>query len=437
MPTQQGPLYYPPPAPTGRPGSQVALTPQQKFEQEQQAYQQQLADAQTQRNRSQQQYLQQQGMAVNQKSLSDLQVSDAYKGLSGATPTNPYAQAASGGPGGTGGAGGGGNPAALAASRGGLTFADAEALRQKNAQQTSQQSNATLGNQQDQSNMRLQAQLAQQADTAKYGAQGSQQQAALEAQAALEKSHQAAVAGLQTQKVGADASMQQAALGSQANLQTQKLNSDASLQQANITAQAERMREANLASAGLQKSGFEGQGNLQNSKFAADAARQAESEKAQSDILAQQAGYQTAAEQRRLEAIKGLMGSVGGGGDGGGGPATDPGIATQEDNARNAAFAHAKDQAGDIGRSALTSLQNNLGARGLGGSGLATSEAGKVINQGATQLGETSRGQAVDAAGNARARASEQFQGNLVRRGQDNSMKAALAGLIGAGGKAY
>lgn len=93
-----------------------------------------------------------------------------------------------------------------------------------------------------------------------------------------------------------------------------------------------------------------------------------------------------------------------------------------EQAANQAALARAKDTAGQIGRSAMNSLSDVMGARGMGvSSGLGLNEAGGIIGEGARQVGDVNREQQIQALAHNRARASEQYQGNLTQRGQDLS----------------
>jgi hypothetical protein len=98
-------------------------------------------------------------------------------------------------------------------------------------------------------------------------------------------------------------------------------------------------------------------------------------------------------------------------------------ITGPEDAARAAVFARAKDNAGLIGRSAVSALQNTMGARGLGSSSLATGDVAQVVNQGATQLGDVNREQSIQDLDAIRKRAAEQFQGAVTERGQDVALR--------------
>lgn len=154
----------------------------------------------------------------------------------------------------------------------------------------------------------------------------------------------------------------------------------------------------------------------------------------------QEADLQAVAEQRRLASLQGLMqgfGGVGGGGAGGG-TAEVPysggggGAIGGEAAANDAALARAKDVAGQTGRSALTALNETMGARGLTGSGIATGQTAGVINQGAQQIGDVNREQLIQQLAANRQRASEQYQGQIAQRGQNiNAQQGYLSSLMG------
>lgn len=165
----------------------------------------------------------------------------------------------------------------------------------------------------------------------------------------------------------------------------------------------------------------------------------------------QEAGLQAAAEQRRLAMFSPFFDKFTNMYQSGSGGVAPPpqvqnidfgGISGAENAAQAAAFARAKDKAGQIGRSATNALANVFGARGLSGSGLAVNQMGGVLGEQATQLGEVNREQAIQSANIARQRASELMQAQLAQRGQDvtqrgqnieaaRSQQQALLGLIG------
>ena len=96
----------------------------------------------------------------------------------------------------------------------------------------------------------------------------------------------------------------------------------------------------------------------------------------------------------------------------------DIGIIDDEDAVRNA-YARAKDTAGQHGRAAMDALNDVLGARGMVGSGIGVNEAGGVIAEGARQLGDFNREQAIQRVENERWRQGTNYQGRINQRGQN------------------
>lgn len=94
-----------------------------------------------------------------------------------------------------------------------------------------------------------------------------------------------------------------------------------------------------------------------------------------------------------------------------------------EDAANSAAYGRAKDVAGQQGRAALDALHDVMGARGLTGSGISMNRAGGVIGAANSNLADVNREQLIQSLAQNRARASEQFQGNIAQRGQDVSLR--------------
>lgn len=217
----------------------------------------------------------------------------------------------------------------------------------------------------------------------------------------------------------------------QLGLQESGQQSAAQLQASQLQAAKDKQAQAEAAAAGLQKSGFAGQMDLQTNANNASLASQTQHEKAGSDLLNQQAGLQAKADLAHQASIDALMKQFTGPTVAGAGQDfVDPGLA-QESTANAAAFARAKDQAGQIGRSSVTALQNVGAARGFrSGSGITNSAVGQAINQGATQLGDVNREQAITGATLARQRASEQYQGRIAQRGQNMNLAGSVAGLM-------
>ena len=113
---------------------------------------------------------------------------------------------------------------------------------------------------------------------------------------------------------------------------------------------------------------------------------------------------------------------------GGGGVGSLPPIAMPDTSAANtAAFGRAKDQAGQTTRASLTALRDEMAARGLRGSGIEGAEVGNTIARGAAGVNEFTREQAIQDARNLTDRASQEYQGRIVQRGQDLSAAQANA----------
>lgn len=105
--------------------------------------------------------------------------------------------------------------------------------------------------------------------------------------------------------------------------------------------------------------------------------------------------------------------------------------------ATNAAFATAKDQAGAMSRASLTSLNDELGASGMVGSGAQVQGTRDIINTGAGQMGQVSRDLAGKTADQAADFAKMGYQGAITQRGQDIGAQEAAAQLAEQRQEAY
>lgn len=92
--------------------------------------------------------------------------------------------------------------------------------------------------------------------------------------------------------------------------------------------------------------------------------------------------------------------------------------------AQAAAFARAKDQVGQTAGGAIRSLRSVAGSRGMLGSGSEGRQTASVINAGQGQLGDVSRGQAIDTAKTAADTAKFNYTGAVEQRGQDMNAAA-------------
>lgn len=110
----------------------------------------------------------------------------------------------------------------------------------------------------------------------------------------------------------------------------------------------------------------------------------------------------------------------GGGPLGGGGGSHIAGIAPLDTSAAQAAaFAHAKDQVGQIGQGSLTGLRSALGSRGMLGGGAESRATASVANRGQGELGDVVRQQAIDKSALDERTATTNYTGSISQRGQD------------------
>lgn len=87
--------------------------------------------------------------------------------------------------------------------------------------------------------------------------------------------------------------------------------------------------------------------------------------------------------------------------------------------ARSAAFARAKEQAGQTARSAIEALRGTMAERGLLGSGIEGGQTAEIIRGAAQGPNEITREQAIQDAANAAEWGAMQYQGGITQRGQD------------------
>lgn len=169
-------------------------------------------------------------------------------------------------------------------------------------------------------------------------------------------------------------------------------------------------------------------------------ASQKESETAASALEKQRFDQGMTAQDKFMSNIPTITGQLTGGANGqvsygsGTGPAPNPAMLQQ---AQEAAFARAKDQTGLIGKSAMTGLHDAMAARGILGSGIEGEETAKVMNQGATQLGDVNRQQLEDQLAGATHAADMQYQGGITQRGQNQQAIQGLLSAMAAAGRVY
>ncbi len=101
-----------------------------------------------------------------------------------------------------------------------------------------------------------------------------------------------------------------------------------------------------------------------------------------------------------------------------------------ENAARTAAFSRAKEQAGQIARSSLTSIAENLAGRNMTGGGLQALRESGAISGAGDQLQELNRDQLISDTNRASDVADRNYQGDITQRGQDLSNRASYLSLI-------
>lgn len=110
--------------------------------------------------------------------------------------------------------------------------------------------------------------------------------------------------------------------------------------------------------------------------------------------------------------------------------------AEQEQAKRGAAFARAKETAGQNARASMQTLQDVVDERGLMGSSVEAGQAGAIIGGAADETGDFLREQAIGEADQATHVADIEYQGQVAQRAQEMARKQALMGLL-AGGALY
>ena len=143
--------------------------------------------------------------------------------------------------------------------------------------------------------------------------------------------------------------------------------------------------------------------------------------------------YNAQAEARRQASLRALMSSYSGGGGTGGG--SNPGIAFDEQGARDAAFARAKDKAGQIARSSVNALREMLG-NNLGGAKEAAGLA-DVAGGAANELGEFNRDQLMLDLNRAGKISDRNYAGDLDREAMNKQHFRSLLQMFEGKGPIY
>lgn len=130
-------------------------------------------------------------------------------------------------------------------------------------------------------------------------------------------------------------------------------------------------------------------------------------------------------EKTRMAEIPKIMGSMDPQHVTGGGPS-----AGDEEAARQAAYARAKEAIGMQTRGAINSLRDQFA--GTGNEGAQQEATASVVGGGNTQLGNVSRDQMIMDLERAAAVSDRDYAGNIQQRGQDMSLVPILQGLLSA-----
>jgi len=152
------------------------------------------------------------------------------------------------------------------------------------------------------------------------------------------------------------------------------------------------------------------------------------------DELSTKDKYNAQAEARRLASIRALMGSSGGGTGAGAGT---PNIPFDEQGARNAAYARAKDTIGQRTRASVDALKGVLSESGRSGGAFEDASLANVVGQGGFDMGEFEREQLIQDLNRAGQIGDRESSASLTRRGQDLQSQQALFGLLNAAGRLY
>lgn len=144
--------------------------------------------------------------------------------------------------------------------------------------------------------------------------------------------------------------------------------------------------------------------------------------------LQEKARLNSSAFKQRLSAITRMSSGMGSG-------TFDPGnITANEEAARNAAFARAKDRAGKTALSSLTALQNILQNRGMFGSTEEARLTQDSLQGGQDVINEYGRSELVNDLNRAAQIGDRNYAGALTQRGQDMQAKQSLLSLINSAG---
>ena len=101
-----------------------------------------------------------------------------------------------------------------------------------------------------------------------------------------------------------------------------------------------------------------------------------------------------------------------------------------EQAARQAAFARAKEQSGQIARSSLEGLRNSLSRRGISGGGYAQMRGAEALAPATDRLQDFTREQLIQDLNRGADVSDRNYTGDIQQRGQDAAQRQSLLSLI-------
>jgi len=130
-----------------------------------------------------------------------------------------------------------------------------------------------------------------------------------------------------------------------------------------------------------------------------------------------------------LEQSRGINGGAPGSGAA---PSTGaaPGMQPPVQDARAAAFARAKDQAGKLARASLTSVAENVASRGISGSGIEALRSANAIGGAEESLQDLNTAQLMSDENRASNIDDRNYAGDLAKRGQDLNARQSYLSLL-------
>lgn len=150
-------------------------------------------------------------------------------------------------------------------------------------------------------------------------------------------------------------------------------------------------------------------------------------------LSTQNARQQADAESRRLSYLQTL--GIGNAPPEVGGPSG--GMTEGESAARSAAFARAKEQAGQTAAASVEALKNVMAGSGRAGSSMEAEGLADVVSGARGEVNEFTRDQLIMDLARAAELADTQYQGRITQRGQNMSMTPSILGMLTASGTAY